>query len=189
MPEEEFETKVASGRDKIKDAVKSAHVSNNSGENEWYTPLIYIDSARKVMKTIDLDPASSETANKNVKAKNYNTEKINGLDMDWTGNVWLNPPYSQPLIKQFSEKLLKELSHISQAIVLVNNATETNWLQPLIEKCAAACFVKGRIRFVDKNGKAGTAPLQGQVILYFGNRTVSFRTEFSKHGHILLNEI
>ena len=59
---------------------KGAHVSNNSGENEWYTPSRFIESARIVMGTIDLDPASSALANENVKASTYFDEKTNGLE-------------------------------------------------------------------------------------------------------------
>jgi len=32
-------------------------------QSRWYTPLLYIDMAKEVMGSIDLDPASSEAAN------------------------------------------------------------------------------------------------------------------------------
>jgi len=48
-----------------------AHVANNSGNNEWYTPAKYIDLAREVMGGIDCDPATSEIANQTVKAETF----------------------------------------------------------------------------------------------------------------------
>jgi hypothetical protein len=60
-----------SGTDKYR-----PHVSQNSGENEWYTPANYIEASRMVMGSIDLDPASSETANRTVCATAYYT-KVN----------------------------------------------------------------------------------------------------------------
>ncbi len=164
------------------DMESGVHVSHNSGENEWYTPKEFIESARKAMKGIDLDPASSAVANKTVKAKTYFTQENDGLKHNWAGNVWLNPPYAQPLISYFSEKLINEIPNIKQAVVLVNNATETNWLQPLLETCGAVCFLKGRVKFIDKNGDPSGAPLQGQAIIYFGSRPQSFINEFIQYG-------
>ena len=84
---------------------KNVHVANNSGNDEWYTPKEYVDSARKVMGSIDTDPASCKTAQAWIKSGIYYDEKSDGLKQKWSGNVWLNPPYSQPLIANFSEAL------------------------------------------------------------------------------------
>lgn len=169
--------------EKIK--VDNTHVSNNSGENEWYTPQKFIECAREVMGSIDLDPASCELANKTVKAHQYITKEENGLESQWLDNVWLNPPYAQPLISQFAEKVA--LCEFNQAIVLVNNATETKWFQVMAEKSSAICFPSSRIKFIDKNGNPSGAPLQGQAFLYFGDNVESFVNIFSELGIILCN--
>lgn len=67
------------------------HVAHNSGNNEWYTPKVYIESARLVMGEIDLDPASSAMANKIVRARKYYTEADNGLTKSWEGELWIDP--------------------------------------------------------------------------------------------------
>lgn len=169
----------------------NVHVGNNSGENEWYTPKEFITSAIQVMGCIDLDPASSALANATVGAKNIYTKHDSGLDKDWYGNVWMNPPYAQPLMSQFAEKMAQSCidGDINQAIVLVNNATETAWFQIMSAECSAICFPEKRIKFIDTDGNSTGAPLQGQAILYFGSRFVEFNDIFSSHGMVVYHEI
>jgi len=146
------------------------HVSNNSGNNEWYTPVEYIALAREVMGGIDLDPASSDIANKTVKAKRYHTVEDDGLAKKWKGRVWMNPPYAAPLIGMFCKKLAEEIDagRVTQACVLVNNATETEWFSELSSRCSAILFPRSRVKFTTPGGDELGAPLQGQAFVYFG---------------------
>lgn len=157
------------------------HVANNSGNNEWYTPADYIEAAREVMGSIDIDPASNDIAQETVKAAVYYTAETNGLDKEWRGNVWMNPPYASDLIGKFIDKLVGELPNIEQAIVLVNNATETEWFGKLISRANAVCFPRSRVKFYMPDGKTG-APLQGQAVIYFGEHKERFAEVFSGKG-------
>lgn len=197
VPEEVFERHVAEVKasgDELTSAslltiakAGPAHVSYNSGNNEWYTPPAYIMAARMVMGDIDLDPASSDIANRTVGASTYYTQDDNGLMQEWTGRAWMNPPYASELIGQFTDKLARHFANgdVSEAIVLVNNATETNWFQGLLKYASAVCFPSQRIRFIDVNGNASGAPLQGQAVLYLGNNLKQFAHAFSPFGVVL----
>lgn len=174
---------------KPSEAVKKAHVSHNSGNNEWYTPPHYVEAARKVMGGIDLDPASSEIANHTVKALRFFTADDNGLEQQWKGRVWMNPPYAQPLIAQFIERLIDQYcaNAVTEAIVLVNNATDTAWGQALLKSAAGVCFPKARIRFLDPAGNPSGSPLQGQMIVYLGKNRDYFSQEFAGFGACFAN--
>ena len=169
----------------VEETKRHVHVAQNSGENEWYTPAQFIESARLVMGSIDTDPASSPIANATVKATRFFTKDEDGLKQKWEGNVWMNPPYAQPLMSQFAEAISEkfEICEIQQAIILVNNATETQWFQRMASVASAVCFPKSRVKFLDPNGKPG-APLQGQAIIYMGDNRRVFRDEFRKYGAI-----
>jgi ParB family chromosome partitioning protein len=185
----ELAAQVASGETTVHAAkeILRPHVSHNSGNNEWYTPRAIIEAARKVMGGIDCDPATSELANKTVKAETTFTAESDGLAISnkWRGNVWLNPPYAQPLIDRFSEQVTARyvMGQIKQACVLVNNATETEWFQRMLKESTAVCFLKSRVKFIDTDGNPG-APLQGQVLLYFGKHGKRFAEEFAGYGII-----
>jgi ParB family chromosome partitioning protein len=171
----------------IQEAVKKPHVSNNSGNNEWYTPSVYIEAARKVMGCIQLDPASCEIANKTVKAERIFTAENSGLDKEWKGCVWMNPPYAQPLMNQFAAKMADEVNsgNVSQSVSLVNNGTETGWFADLASVASCICFPKSRVKFLDPSGKPSGAPLQGQAIFYFGDNKSKFFDVFSDIGLVV----
>ena len=161
-----------------------AHVSHATGNNEWYTPPEYIIAARAVMGSITVDPASSDIANETVQADLWFTKEDDGLKQEWTGNVWMNPPYAQPLVTQFCDLFVEKFKskEITQGCVLVNNATETVFLQNMLQHCTSICLIKGRVVFLDSEGQPRGAPLQGQIMLYFGANWVSFESIFSKFG-------
>ncbi len=173
----------------MREAVKKAHVANNSGNNEWYTPADYIALAREVMGGIDTDPATSEIANRTVQASQIFTAEDNGLTKQWSGRVWVNPPYAQPLISEFAEAIASkyESGEIEQACVLVNNGTETAWFQRMVSAASAVCFPKSRIKFLDPDGNPSGAPLQGQAVIYMGGNVESFADVFCKKGVVLIH--
>lgn len=195
VSEDKFEQAVAAAKEIAGEVTTAAllrlggapHVSHNSGENEWYTPPDIIDRARRAMGAIDCDPASSGVANKTVGAGVFYTVHENGLAQKWVGRVWMNPPYSSPLCSQFCEALVGKFVsvEIEQACVLVNNATETVWFQNMLRVASSACFLAGRVKYLDKTSQPTGSPLQGQVVLYFGKRKASFISAFSGAGIVL----
>ena len=166
--------------------INNTRGTTGTGDNEWYTPQKYIESARKVLGSIELDPASSDVANKKVKADTFFNEQMDGLSLDWSGKVWMNPPYAQPYIEQFMVKLSDEYQNgnVSEAIALTHNYTDTKWFQYAQERATAICFTRGRISFESPTG-AKASPTQGQAFFYYGDNLEAFFREFSQYGFVV----
>lgn len=168
---------------KILEFEQTAHVGQNTGDTEWYTPAEYVEAARLVLGVIELDPASNDIANKVIKAEQIFTPEDDGLKQRWDGRVWMNPPYAQPLVTQFCEKLAESVKAgtVQAAVVLVNNATETQWFRAIADVASAICFPTGRVQFWHPT-KPSATPLQGQAVLYMGADIVGFCAAFSSFG-------
>jgi phage N-6-adenine-methyltransferase len=168
----------------------SKRLAQNTGCFEWYTPAEVIEASRAVLGDIDLDPASCEQANKVVQAARFYTRDEDGLTQPWYGRIWMNPPYAQPLVQQFADKLAASVTagDVPAAIVLVNNATDTEFFHTLAAVSSAFCFPKGRLRFwqpdTDPDDAAGA--LQGQVVIYVGPNTGRFAQAFRPFGVVLV---
>lgn len=177
------------------DREKLAYIGAKPGapsrdSDSWYTPSFYTELAREVMGGIDLDPFSSEEANKFVKATRYFDTTSNAFKQQWfesNGTVFMNPPYGRTLINPsiniFIDNWLND--SISQAVVLVNNATETKWFQLLLRNAAAICLASKRISFTAIDGKSVSGNTRGQVFLYFGPNVNRFKTKFKDVGVVL----
>jgi phage N-6-adenine-methyltransferase len=159
-----------------------------TGEFEWYTPAEYVETVRKVLGVIDLDPASHEVAQRVVKAKKYYTKEDDGLTKEWHGRGFLNPPYSQPLITKFVSKLITEIhsGRTTQAILLTNNFTDTAWFHKAGALADAICFTRGRIRFVHRDGDKVAESVNGQAFYFFGDHVSKFVKHFGAYGTIFV---
>lgn len=166
----------------------NARLGAYSGDNEWYTPAKYVEMARDVMGTIDVDPASNAIAQKTVQASVHYTAETNGLDKDWRGRLWMNPPYSNPEVQQFTEKAVDEYlsGNVTEAVILTNNSGDTAWHHALAEASAAMCITRGRIRF-ESPTRASNSPAMGQSFFYLGRNVARFAEVFSEIGRITTN--
>ena len=110
-------------------------------------------------REIDLNPASSPEANAIVGASTFYTLQQNGLAQSWRGRVWMNPPYAQPAIEHFAAKFAEGVGarEITAGVVLVNNATGTDWFSHLSNVATAVCFPTGRVRFWSPEPRVGGA--------------------------------
>lgn len=165
--------------------LRFASETDDYDRNEWYTPAREIAAVRCVLGEIDLDPASCEFAQRTVKALSYFTKEDNGLQFEWPGRVFLNPPYSDPECRVFTSYLMEqyELGITTAAILLVNNATDTKWFQALLRRYPV-CLTEGRISF-ERSDFEKFANRQGQAFFYLGEDPTYFYEVFSPIGAIL----
>jgi hypothetical protein len=101
--------------------------------------------------------------------------------------VWLNPPYAQPLMEQFVDKLIGALAagRVRDAILLTHNCTDTAWVHQAESVAILMCFTKGRIKFMRADGFQASPP-QGQAFFYFGGSNGRrFVEVFSPFGFIV----
>lgn len=165
------------------------HVAG-SGTDEWYTPSIYIEMSREVLGAIDLDPASCELAQKTVKAAKFYTSETDGLSAEWSGKVWMNPPYGVNLVHKFVNKICDciESKSVTEAIVVVNSSTDAKWFQRALSLSSVICLVSGRIKWIDSETSEpckGGGPIAGSTFFYFGDDPGTFISVFSSIGTCL----
>lgn len=160
-------------------------MANFSEKDEWYTPKIIVKRIHDFYPYGFLDPASCQTANEVMGAsKYYSVENGGGLAKKWDlSRVWLNPPYSQPLLNLFTDKLFLELDHgeVTEALVLINSKTDTQWFHRFAEVADARLDIKGRLRFWNPK-KESDHPRYPNTLFYYGHRVPEFNDIFGSLG-------
>ena len=72
--------------------------------DEWYTPRWMIER----LGPFDCDPCAAHADVRPFEtAKTCWTKEDDGLSKEWQGTVWMNPPYSRVLLRQFCEKMAR----------------------------------------------------------------------------------
>jgi len=129
---------------------------------EWYTPPYIFDA---LACWFDLDPASPGG---NVVPwvpadRRYTCE---GLQREWSGYVWLNPPYGRKILTQWVQKFINH----GNGILLVPERTSTRWWQLLSNHADLILCVNKKIPFVTPTGKTKGAHAIGSTLVAIGKK-------------------
>lgn len=130
------------------------HEKPNKGATDvWLTPLEIINA----LGPFDLDPCGESF---------HKTANIiyseNGLEKEWFGRVWLNPPYSE--VEKWLDKLVKH----NNGIALVFARMDVKWAQKIIPQASSVFFPKGRLYFLTKELKTKGNAGAPSMFLSFG---------------------
>jgi hypothetical protein len=124
-----------------------SHQSAAAKTTTWITPEPII-KALGGWQSFNLDPCIADAMPWRTAVMGY-TETIDGLSQEWSGRVWLNPPYGNE-----AGEWIHRLADHGNGIALVSARTETEWFEG-IWRATAVLFKKGRIYFHHTDGTRG----------------------------------
>lgn len=161
-------------------------INQTSGDTEYYTPPEIIEAARRVMGSIELDPASSAKANEIVQAKNWYGLPGDGLHciFQWFGKVWLNHPFGRGKNQAWIDRLVTEYErgNISEALCITYACTSEKWFRPLLRQ--PQCYLQPRTNYLLPDGSVKKGVTKGSVVTYFGSNLEAFYREFKELGEV-----
>lgn len=144
---------------------RSLNVMFKSDRQDWATPDNFIEWLNDEMcLRFDLDAAASDD---NHKAPSYFTVDDDGLNCDWWGRVWLNPPFGREL-PLWLEKCVQEIrrEQVESIHVLIPARTDTKWFHEIVVPNAYAIYlIKGRFNFrFDRAIEGANAPFPSMLV-------------------------
>lgn len=133
--------------------------------NDWYTPKWVFDA---LGCEFDLDVSAPVEGPRYVPAARWFWEQ--GLEQEWSGFVWMNPPYGH-MVGKF-DWMRKFITH-GNGIALMPDRTSAPWWQWAAPQMDAILFVTPKIKFERPDGSLGEQPGNGTTLMALGERAVS----------------
>lgn len=151
----------------------------SSDSDEWYTPNDITYRVLLTLGQIDLDPCSNSKTDPNIPATKHYTIEDDGLTQDWSGKVYMNPPYGR-VIADWVARMVEDYQTgmIDESILLVPSRTDTAWFRLLRDY--PHCFIWGRLKF-SENGTPAPFP---SMAVYLGKDTNKFYDAFRDIGDV-----
>ncbi len=169
----------------------------NEPDPERYTPPGIVIGVKETLRTIDLDPASTELVNRTfIRAKKFYTKEQNGLnrDLPWQGKLYINPPGGDKLPQFFWDRLILEYNqgNVTEAIFCAFNIEflqqSQNWSYKMLHY--PFCIPSRRIEwYQEKRGEIKIMPHNGgmaSAFLYIGKHPNRFIEGFSVIGEVVI---
>jgi len=126
-----------------------AHQKTIGGCDEWLTPKWILDS----LGDFDLDPCAS-VARPWPTACRHLTETDDGLKHEWSGRVWLNPPFN----RSERPKWMRKMAEHNNGIMLIPAACETKPFREFVwGKATGVLMLSKRPHFCYTSGVSAKA--------------------------------
>jgi hypothetical protein len=140
------------------------------GKDEWLTPPEII----KALGEFDLDPCSPTPETRPwATAKHHYCIRDNGLEKEWFGRVFLNPPYG----REMSAWLAKAADYKNVTALIFARTETQQFFDHIWGKAKAVVFLKGRLSFYHVTGKkGGSAGAPSMLIAWDSSNALELQT-------------
>lgn len=145
--------------------------------SEWYTPKELVEA----LGHFDLDPCEPMKPLWKLADKGYNKEQ-DGLAYEWEGRVWCNPPYEQPLLDRFCQKMVEHGNGVLLTFARVDNRLFQGLILPNSD---GVLFLRKRVRFYLPDGTRGGSPGAGSCLIAFGKENVDALRNAGLEGFLM----
>jgi phage N-6-adenine-methyltransferase len=135
----------------------SVHFS--SATDNWATPQDYFDRVSATYGPFDLDVCASVD---NAKCPRFFTKEVDGLAQEWTGKVWMNPPYGREIGRWMRKAYESAEAGKATVVCLVPARTDTAWWHDYAAKGKVE-FIRGRLKF---GGSPHSAPFPSALVVF-----------------------
>ena len=98
----------------------------------------------------------------NAKCSRYFSPMDDGLEQDWTGVCWCNPPYGREIEKWVKKAYISAIEGAT-VVMLLPARTDTRWFHDWIYGKTEIRFIRGRLKF---GGAEHDAPFPSMVVVF-----------------------
>jgi phage N-6-adenine-methyltransferase len=137
-----------------------SNVHFSSKTDLWATPQEFFDKYN-ALYGFNLDVCANQD---NAKCSNFFSIEDNGLEQEWRGSCWMNPPYGREIIHWMRKAYESSLCGAT-VVCLVPARTDTKWWHEYAMK-GDIKFIKGRLKF---GNSKNSAPFPSAVIVFAPN--------------------
>lgn len=138
-----------------------SHWETNGASDEWHTPQYIFDA---LGEQFHVDVAAPADGPMHVPCDWWFSKDEDGLAQEWSGLVWMNPPYGG---RNSLEPWLDKFCDHGDGIALVPDRTSAPWFQKAWKRCDAVLFMP-KVKFIRPDGSLGKSPSNGSALLAIG---------------------
>ena len=130
-----------------------------SQTDNWETPHVFFEKLNDEFH-FDRDVCASLD---NAKCKKFYTKEQDGLNQEWTGVCWMNPPYGKEIGK-WLKKAYESSINGATVVCLIPARTDTAWWHNYVMK-GKIRFIRGRLKF---GNSKNSAPFPSAIVVFRG---------------------